>query len=199
MKLVTPERVAAGAILFSAVCCLGADQELGEKSRDGSSRKNAIVISSSSRSKSTQEEYAYIKSLYPRANVLSSEQRAYFEQGRWYDLQRFTTSNRKMVLYFDVTASNKKRPIAVKGHIFVSTPRPRYPFEARHNHWTGALLAELHVTADGAVDDVKIIKGTGHLLLDEEGRRAFRAWRFRPEGKSFTTKIPLSFTMSENL
>ena len=101
-----------------------------------------------------------------------------------------------MKLYFDVTVANRKRLVTVAGHVLVEYPRPRMPEEARKHHWAGDFIAELHVSAKGSVDDVKVLKSTGHAILDEEATRTLRAWRFRPEVASFRAKVPITFTHS---
>jgi protein TonB len=72
--------------------------------------------------------------------------------------------------------------------------RPNYPTEARLRRWTGAGVFELHVRADGTVYEVKVVRTTGHQVLDEEGRSTFRKWRFYP-GRFTRVRIPLSFTI----
>src|SRR4029453_7121349 len=59
-------------------------------------------------------------------------------------------------------------------------PRPAYPSEAQQNSWEGEDLFELHIDAAGRVKFVKVLKSTGHSILDRVGSEALRGWRFRP-------------------
>ena len=82
---------------------------------------------------------------------------------------------------------------AVRLAIF--TPAPRYPYEARANHITGAGLVRLEVdTRTGYVTSARMLKSTSHQILDEEALKAFRTWRFKP-GTVHAVRIPVRFDM----
>jgi TonB family protein len=76
--------------------------------------------------------------------------------------------------------------------------KPRYPFEARARHWTGAGLYELLVRPNGTVSDVRVLKTTGHTVLDEEAKTALLKWRFYP-GRFTRVTIPLTFAIGSKL
>jgi TonB family protein len=83
---------------------------------------------------------------------------------------------------------------AVRLAIF--TPAPRYPYEARASHMTGQGLVRVEVdTRTGYVTSARIMKSTGHQILDDEALKAFRAWRFKP-GTVSAVRIPVRFTMN---
>ncbi len=54
--------------------------------------------------------------------------------------------------------------------------------EARRNHLQGVMLLELLIRPDGAVTDVRVLKSSGHKILDRSAVRGFRRWRFVPDG-----------------
>jgi len=77
----------------------------------------------------------------------------------------------------------------------IFTPAPHYPYKARANHLTGAGLVRVDInTRTGYVSSARILKSTGHQILDDEALKAFRAWRFKPATVSWA-KIPVSFSL----
>jgi protein TonB len=42
-----------------------------------------------------------------------------------------------------------------------------YPFEARRHGWEGTVIADLTISARGAVDKCDIVKSSGYKLLDD--------------------------------
>jgi TonB family protein len=70
--------------------------------------------------------------------------------------------------------------------------RPDYPIEARRRHLEGGGLFAIQIRPAGAVEKVKIVKSTGHGLLDQAAIAAFRQWRFRPNSLR-TVKVPIRF------
>jgi TonB family protein len=57
--------------------------------------------------------------------------------------------------------------------------KAEYTDEARRQGITGAVLLEIVVLRDGAVGDVKVLRGLG-LGLDQRAVAAVRQWRFDP-------------------
>jgi TonB family protein len=76
--------------------------------------------------------------------------------------------------------------------------KPKYPFEARAKHWTGAGLYDLSVRPNGTVSDVRVLKSTGHAVLDEEARNTLLKWRFYP-GRFTQVTVPLTFAIGGKL
>ena len=78
----------------------------------------------------------------------------------------------------------------------IFTPAPHYPDEARASHMTGSGLVRVEVDAKtGYVTSARILKSTGHQILDNEAIKAFLAWRFKPRTVS-AVRIPVRFTMN---
>ena len=83
---------------------------------------------------------------------------------------------------------------AIQGHkLEPRTILPGYPGEARFHRWEGTCIVALYVNADGSVRDVKILKSTGHQVLDEEALHTMKTWRFLPEKEPFVVRMPCDF------
>jgi len=62
---------------------------------------------------------------------------------------------------------------------------PEFPPKLRSYGWNGKGRFLLKVNPKtGIVDEVKILKGTGHVLFDEFSAKAFFQWRFQPGSAS---------------
>jgi TonB family protein len=61
--------------------------------------------------------------------------------------------------------------------------RPRYPAEALRNEWTGESTIAFLIGADGTVKEAKILKSSGHDILDEAAKDALSQCRFKPARK----------------
>lgn len=86
-------------------------------------------------------------------------------------------------------------PHAPMKRLAINAPRPEYPYEAYAKHWTGAGIVLLEVDAQtGVVRSARMLKSTGHQILDESALNAFRRWRFTP-GVAPRVKIPIRFLM----
>jgi outer membrane biosynthesis protein TonB len=77
---------------------------------------------------------------------------------------------------------------AGESEVFVERPPglinfsyPEFPPKLRSYGWNGKGKFLLKVNPKtGIVDEVKILKGTGHVLFDEFSAKAFFQWRFQP-------------------
>jgi len=63
---------------------------------------------------------------------------------------------------------------------FLEAPPPRYPPRARRAGLEGSVDCVLTVEADGRVSSVRVLRSSGHPLLDDAARRALGRWVFRP-------------------
>lgn len=59
-------------------------------------------------------------------------------------------------------------------------PPPAYPRIARQRGWEGEVLLKLSVSSEGQVEQVAIVRSSGHAVLDRAAVRAVRRWLFRP-------------------
>lgn len=55
---------------------------------------------------------------------------------------------------------------------------PTYPPLARRRGWEGTVLLGIDCDADGAVQSVRVLRSSGHAVLDEAAAAAVRQWRF---------------------
>ena len=77
-------------------------------------------------------------------------------------------------------------------NIFKVIRLPEYPYEARRSSWSGRGTFRAHVTADGKVTRVEVVKSTGHRAVDEAVLTAARSWRAHP-GRKMEVDFPIAF------
>ena len=83
--------------------------------------------------------------------------------------------------------------------VAISAPRPDYPFDARARHLTGSGIALLEVDRKtGYVVAARMLKSTGHVILDNAALSAFMRWHFKP-GTVREVRIPINYTMRRNI
>jgi len=77
----------------------------------------------------------------------------------------------------------------------ISAPRPEYPLEAGARHFTGSGIALLEIDRKtGYVTAARMLKSTGHVILDNAALSAFMRWRFKP-GIVHQIRILINYTM----
>lgn len=70
---------------------------------------------------------------------------------------------------------------------------PEYPAKFAPYAWSGKGLFLLKVNPKtGEVEEVKVLKTTGHVLLNEMAAKAFFQWRFQPGGAA-QVQVPCEF------
>ena len=70
---------------------------------------------------------------------------------------------------------------------------PEYPAKFAPYAWSGKGLFLLTVNPKtGEVEEVKVLKTTGHVLLNELAAKAFFQWRFQPGGAT-QVQVPCEF------
>ena len=83
----------------------------------------------------------------------------------------------------------------------LSNPKPiPYPRWAVRQGWQGRFVIAIEVLVNGSVGRFKVMKSTGHTLLDESATNAVRIWKFSPaakNGKPVVTciQIPVVFQL----
>ena len=79
--------------------------------------------------------------------------------------------------------------------IAVFAPKPEYPNEARAKSWGGSGVVLLNVdTKKGLVISARMLKSTGHKVLDDAALNSFRQWRFKPGASAPKVEVPITFT-----
>lgn len=76
---------------------------------------------------------------------------------------------------------------------------PEYPEEARQRRLAGSGILQGKVNFQtGEVISVRMLKSTGHKILDDAALRAFRQWRFKPRIiREFRT--PINYTLPDSV
>src|SRR5437016_2884980 len=92
-------------------------------------------------------------------------------------------------------ASSSAATSAPRGKaVAIYAPPPDYPIEARDRHLIGSGLALLQVDQKtGYVIAGRMLKSTGHVILDNAALSAFKRWRFKP-GTIRQIRIPIHYT-----
>jgi len=76
----------------------------------------------------------------------------------------------------------------------INSPRPKYLNKWAAQGITGKGIFEATVDSNtGRVTSVRILKSTGHKVLDDSALEAFSKWMFKP-GTASPVKIPIEFT-----
>jgi TonB family protein len=74
--------------------------------------------------------------------------------------------------------------------------RPVYPKEALRNEWTGKSTIAFLIGVDGLVKDSRVVKSSGHDVLDEAAREALSQCQFKPakvDGKPVAAWQPVQY------
>ncbi len=71
-------------------------------------------------------------------------------------------------------------PCAVDASPLAANAHPAYPALARRRGWSGAVVLDIDVSADGSVSDVRVAESSGRDLLDRVARETALGWRYRP-------------------
>ncbi|MHB8913250.1 MAG: energy transducer TonB [Lysobacter sp.] len=83
----------------------------------------------------------------------------------------------------------------------ISAPSPRYPPEAIRGGLTGTVELEILVGTDGKPLEVRVVRSSGHRLLDQAARKiVLSQWRFLPamrDGRPVQAlgRVPIAFTL----
>lgn len=83
----------------------------------------------------------------------------------------------------------------------ISVPLPSYPREAIRGGMTGTVELEILVGTDGTPLEVRVLRSSGHRLLDQAARKVVLSqWRFQPamrDGRAVQAlgRVPIVFTL----
>lgn len=72
---------------------------------------------------------------------------------------------------------------------FSRNPPPTYPAIARQRGWQGVVWVRVVIDREGRVSHVKVVKSSGHPVLDAAAVSALRRWRARP-ARRFGKPVP---------
>lgn len=80
-------------------------------------------------------------------------------------------------------------------------PAPPYPGPARRRGHEGTVLLTVEVLVEGTTGRIRVVKSSGHPLLDEAALQAVGEWRFEPAMKNGTpipswVEVPVRFVLN---
>jgi len=78
----------------------------------------------------------------------------------------------------------------------LASPGAGYPEAAQKAKLTGTGLYELQMHLTGKTTQVKVIRSSGHAVLDQAAKGAFMKWRFKP-GVFLSVRIPVSWSVNK--
>lgn len=89
---------------------------------------------------------------------------------------------------------------AAAGGSLLHRVEPKYPEEARQQKIQGAVVLEVHIGADGAVQDVQVVSGPAQLA--HASSDAVKQWRFKPRtvgghATEMQTRVTLNFRLPQ--
>lgn len=70
-----------------------------------------------------------------------------------------------------------------------------YPTMARFRKLEGETIVHYTVGGDGAVTDVKLVKSSGHDVLDDSVIETVKTWKFNPTGSEGVYERPVKFSL----
>ena len=76
---------------------------------------------------------------------------------------------------------------------------PEYPPQAKERGWEGQVIVQITVDTLGRVREARVVRSSGHAVLDSAAVAAARRWRFEParlKGKPVESTLMLPFRFS---
>ena len=79
--------------------------------------------------------------------------------------------------------------------VITAHPRPDYPVAARRTGLQGQGYFRLYFGRDGRVTNIKVLKSTGHQMLDDAAMAGFIQWHAKP-GPRRELDTPIAYVLS---
>lgn len=84
----------------------------------------------------------------------------------------------------------------------LQNPAPRYPLQARIRGWEGTVLIQAWVAPSGGAGSARVIRSSGHAILDQAALAAVKGWRFQPARRGRTAvdsvvEVPITFRLEK--
>lgn len=93
-----------------------------------------------------------------------------------------------------VQRASAVEPVAIRAEgNLISRVEPEYPEAARQQGIQGAVVLEVRIGLDGAVQDVKAV--SGQQVLADAAIAAVKQWRFKAQTVESQTRVTLNFRM----
>jgi len=77
-------------------------------------------------------------------------------------------------------AADARAQVQASVPLYDRNPPPVYPVAARRRNLEGTVLLEVLVDRDGRAAQVRLLRGSGHAMLDRSALDSVRQWRFTP-------------------
>lgn len=83
---------------------------------------------------------------------------------------------------------------------YLKNPVPVYPRLAREQGYEGTVLLEAEVLPSGQCGKLRLVKSSGHRILDDAATQAVATWRFKPAARAGVrvpvwVEIPITFKL----
>tara|TARA_B100000315_G_C14589843_1_gene595148 strand:- start:2787 stop:3575 length:789 start_codon:yes stop_codon:yes gene_type:complete len=83
---------------------------------------------------------------------------------------------------------------------YLSSTPPLYPRLAQRRGWEGTVLLEVEILSSGNVNMIRVVRGSGHKVLDRAATRAVYEWQFSvrqtdDSNITATVEIPVTFIL----
>ena len=83
---------------------------------------------------------------------------------------------------------------------YKDNPRPGYPKRARRRGYEGTVVLEVLVDTDGRVKELRVLKSSGHRVLDKAALKSVNGWLFEPgmvgdEKVDMWVRVPVRFEL----
>lgn len=84
--------------------------------------------------------------------------------------------------------------------LYLVNPPPRYPRSAKKRGYQGIVKLKVLVGQNGKVGELKVIKSSGHTILDKAAMASVKKWEFKPasrgdENFAMWIEVPIRFQL----
>ena len=80
----------------------------------------------------------------------------------------------------EIASAPPVQPLREAIPMYRENPRPQYPKVARRRGYQGTVLLDVLVDQEGRVADLKVLRSSGHKILDKAAMRSVKTWLFEP-------------------
>lgn len=100
----------------------------------------------------------------------------------------------------DAAAGSALSTVIEARPLYKKNPPPAYPMRARKRRYQGTVKLEVLVSAEGRVNDLKIVTSSGYNILDRAAQKAVKGWLFEPGSRGgqaleMWVRVPVRFVL----
>ena len=101
-----------------------------------------------------------------------------------------------------VTPPQSNKVVREARPAYKNNPRPPYPKRARRRGYQGTVVLEALVDRSGKVKELRILRSSGHTILDKAALKSVNGWLFEPgmvgdEKVDMWVRVPVRFELRE--